>query len=700
MSVSSKRVILLSEDRAGDLQEIPIEEISGARNEPLVGGAQLEIERRAAPKLLLTYSDTETQKFSEVARGIDQLAQQQPLRINPELDRLRCRKCNRLLPEKNGICPACVRRLRTLSRITAYMKPYKSKAAVLAAASLCTTGAELIPPLITKRLVDEVLVPVQHGLADMDARLLLLGMLVLGLVVVRMCSWGAELLHGWYVAWLGARVTADIRSHLYRQLEMMSMQYYDKRRVGGLISRVARDAGMLQEFLIDGLPYMVINGLMIIGILGFLFSMDWYLTLLLMIPIPLIVAWSVLFWRRMRRIFQKYGHGWAMLSARLSESLNGIRIVKAFAQETRELAAFEEQNQKLWKINRKTARNWFMLWATMGLATGIGIIVVWFFGGIGVLEGRLTLGTLLAFYAYTWLVYGPVEWFAQVNSWMTRAFAGAERIFEVIDTAPEEYENTDAVSVPRIEGEIRFDNVTFGYDKSKPVLRDLNLHIRAGEMVGLVGRSGVGKTTTVNMVARFYDVDHGCIEIDSMDIRNIKLKDLRRQIGIVSQDPILFSGTIRENIGYGDPGASFMDIVSAARAANAHDFVVAKPDGYDTRLGERGTGLSGGERQRIAIARAILHDPRILILDEATSAVDVQTEKQIQQAITRLVRGRTTLAIAHRLSTLRNADRLVLIDGGQVSEEGTHEELMDREGAFYELVRLQQQVSSVMAIGA
>ena len=389
-----------------------------------------------------------------------------------------------------------------------------------------------------------------------------------------------------------------------------------------------------------------------------------------------------------------------MLSARLSESLNGIRIVKAFAQEARELAAFEEQNQKLWKINRKTARNWFMLWATMGLATGMGVVVIWFFGGIGVLEGRITLGTLLAFHAYTWLVYGPVEWFAQVNSWMTRAFAGAERIFEVIDTAPEAYENRDAVSMPRLEGEINFDNVTFGYDKSKPVLRDLNLRIRAGEMVGLVGHSGVGKTTTVNLVARFYDVDHGSIEIDSIDIRNIKLNDLRRQIGIVSQDPILFSGTIRENISYGNPAASFRDIVAAARAANAHDFIIAKADGYDTRLGERGTGLSGGERQRLAIARAILHDPRILILDEATSTVDVQTEKQIQQAISRLVRGRTTLAIAHRLSTLRNADRLVLIDAGQVSEEGTHEELMARKGAFFELVRLQQQVSSVMAIGA
>jgi ATP-binding cassette subfamily B protein len=325
-------------------------------------------------------------------------------------------------------------------------------------------------------------------------------------------------------------------------------------------------------------------------------------------------------------------------------------------------------------------------------------LIVWYFGGQEVLSDRLSLGTLLAFYSYMWLLYGPLQWFGEVNSWMTRAFAGAERIFEVIDTPPEAYEDPDAVAMPQIEGRVRFRKVTFGYDKSKPVLHEIDLDVAPGEMIGLVGKSGVGKTTAVNLICRFYDVDRGEIEVDGLDIQKIRLLDLRNQIGIVLQDPILFSGSIAENVGYGKPGAGFDEIIQAAVAANAHDFIVAKPDGYDTQVGERGSKLSVGEKQRVSLARAILHNPRILILDEATSSVDVQTEARIQQAIARLVEGRTTFAIAHRLSTLRNADRLVVLEAGRVAEVGTHEELMERQGVFANLVKLQQEVSEIIGV--
>ncbi len=696
--VTQRHVVVAAEKGPDAPVVVQVEQIRLARTEPLVGGGRLEIDRNDGPSLYVPYSNSLAGKFSEVARGIEQLRKGEPFYINPRLDVTRCEKCQRLLPEKNGICPACVRRLETMGRIVSFLAPYKQRAAVLAVASLATTGAELLPPLVQRELVDGVLMPPEgHGMS-LDDRFGMLGWLVLAMVGVRALSWLSSMLHHWVVSWLSARVTADIRAELYRRLEMLSLQFYDKRQVGGLISRVTRDSSMLQQFLVDGLPYMIINVLTIIGIVGFLFSMSVKITLLILLPVPFIAIWSFLFWRYMRNIFNKYGQRWSQLGSRLNESLNGIRVVKAFAQEEREIAAFDKRNDELGDISRRSARNWLIMWSTMELVTGAGILIVWYFGGGEVLGERLTVGTLLAIYSYMWMVYGPLEWMAQVNSWMTRAFAGAERIFEVIDAPAESYEDPDALAMPDVAGRVHFDGVTFGYDKSKPVLHEIQLDVAPGEMIGLVGRSGVGKTTTVNLVARFYDVDRGALKIDGTDIRRIRLADLRRQIGIVPQDPVLFTGTIAENISYGRPGASLPEIMDAARAANAHGFIMAKPDGYDTRVGERGAGLSGGERQRIAIARSVLHDPKILILDEATSSVDVQTEKQIQESIARLVEGRTTFAIAHRLSTLRNADRLVVLDAGRVVEMGTHEELMERGGHFAELVELQRAVAEIIAV--
>ena len=680
------------------VEEVRIEELEAAATEALVGGGVLELQRKSGAPITVHYSSSLGVKFSEVARGLEQLRKQERFQVAEKLDRIRCERCGRLLPEKNGICPACIRRLNTLKRIMVHMLPHKGQALLLALASVVTALAQLVPPQITKRLVDNVLVPVEGVSEVMEDRLLMLAVLVLAMVGVRILSWTSELGHGWVMAWLSARVTADIRGRLYRRLEMLSMQFYDKRTVGSLISRVTRDAENLQDFLVDGLPYLVINAMMIIGVLVFLVTMSLKLTLLLLVPVPLILIFSVLFWRRMRVMFHKWGRGWGAMSSRLNEVLHGVRVVKAFNQEKREIEAFEVKNLDLSKILGRTARNWIALWSTMGLVIGVGFVTMWFFGGWEVLDGRLTMGSLLAFYAYIWLVYGPLQWFAEVNTWMTHAFAGAERIFEVIDTPAEAYEDPNAVAIPSMQGKVKFSQVTFGYDKSKPALHDINIDVEPGEMIGLVGKSGVGKTTTINLIARFYDVDRGAIEIDDVDIRKIKLEDLRRQIGIVPQDPVLFSGSIGDNIAYAKPGATLDEIMTAARAARAHQFIMAKPDGYDTAVGERGATLSGGEKQRIAIARAVLHDPKILILDEATSSVDVETEKQIQVAIAELIRGRTTFAIAHRLSTLRNADRLVLLDGGRVQEIGSHDQLMEQRGAFSELVKLQQEVSEVIAV--
>ena len=693
--VTGNRVLV---QQNGAVQDIPFADMALARTEALVGGARLEIHRKNGPSVHVPYSMTQAQKFSETTRGIEQLRKEQALFINANLDRTRCESCGRLLPEKNGICPACLNKWATLGRIASYLKPYKGRAIVLALASIVATVAELIPPLVTKRIVDDVLILPEGTEVPLDDRFGLLGMLVLALVGIRLLTWGAEWAHGWTVTWLSARVTADIRSQLYRQLELLSLQFYDKRQVGAVMSRVTSDSNRLQQFLVDGLPYLVIEAMMLVGILIALLMMSWSLAILVLIPVPLIMIWGYAFYRRMREFFMRWMQSWSETMARVNEALTGIRVVKAFAQEKQEIGVFKKHNDKLTRVGIATEVNRGIFYKTMTLFTASGVLIVWYYGGLEVIDGELTLGTLMAFYSYMMLLYGPLEWFGMVNSWMTRAVAGAERIFEIIDTPTEAYQNPNAVPMPHLKGHIRFEDVTFGYDKSKPVLHEINLDVKPGEMIGLVGKSGVGKTTTVNLICHFYDVDRGNIEIDGVNVRDIRLEDLRSRIGIVLQEPFLFSGTIGENIGYGKPGATFEEIMQAAKAAYAHDFIVTKPDGYDTVIGERGESLSGGERQRVSIARAILHDPSILILDEATSSVDVQTEKRIQDAISRLVKGRTTFAIAHRLSTLHNADRLVVMDAGRIVEMGTHRELLEKQGAFYKLVQLQEEISQIIAI--
>ena len=696
--VTDKRLLLVPTAGLDGIIEVPIQELTLVQSEALVGGGRLSIERKDKPTITIPYSSSLAEKFSEVTRGLEQLRKGEPFLINAELERTRCEQCGRLLPEKNGICPNCIRRLATLQRIAGYLMPYKGRAILLGVVFLVGMGAAVVPPMLTREIIDGVLVPKEGNTATMPERLTLLGLLVLGLVGIGVLNWALEWARGWTVSWLGARITADIRNRLYQQLELLSLQFYDRRQVGAVMSRVTRDAGRLQEFLVEGLPYLIISVLKIIGIVGILLWMHWLLALLILVPIPFMMGWGVIFWKRMRIYFRKWDQTWSDIMTTVNEVLSGIRVVKAFAQESKEIAAFGIRNRKIRQLGIRTEINWEVFFATTTLLTSFGILIVWLLGGREVIRDTLTIGTLLTFYAYMWMLYEPMEWFGEVNSWMTRAFAGAERIFEVIDTPAEAYEDPDAHSVSNIKGEISFKDVTFGYDKSKPVLHEINLDVASGETVGLVGRSGVGKTTTVNLICRFYDVDQGIIEVDGMPIQKIRLEDLRSQIGIVPQEPFLFSGTVAENISYGKPGASFEEIMDAAIAANAHNFIVGKADGYDTQVGERGGELSGGEKQRVAIARAILHDPKILILDEATSSVDVETEKQIQEAIVRLTQGRTTFAIAHRLSTLRNADRLVILDGGRIVEVGTHNELMEKKGIFYELVQLQQQTSEIIAV--
>jgi len=669
--------------------QMPIAEILTARNEPLVGGGRLEITAKNGDILpVVTYSQTVAARFSEAARGIEQLAKGEPFQINLKEERTHCPKCNRILPEKDGICPACVNRSKTMWRIAQFLTPYKKQAATLALLSLMTTGLSLAPPLIQRNLINRVLLP-PHSHPGLLLPLMgaWLALLVAGV--------GVQIWTGRTIAFLGGNIAADLRAQLYRSIEFLQLNYFDKKQVGAITSRVTQDTDRVWGFLTEGVPYFLINGLLLFGIAGFLLTVNWKLTLCILAPVPVVVAIGGFFWKSVAQLFTRVGQKWARFHIHLNESLTGIRVVKAFAQEDYENAKFAVRNAELRDAGIAGDTRWFTIFGAMSLFVGMGALINWAVGGWMVYKGQMNFGDFYLFNAYLALIYGPLAWFAQVNNWFSRAMAGAERIFEVMDT---EKENYALAEIPHhaIQGEVAFDNVRFGYDKSNPVIKGLTFTAKPGEMIGLVGKSGAGKSTTINLLCRFYEPDAGTLKIDGIDYTQMSLQDMRRQIGIVLQEPFLFNGTVAENIAYGKPSASFEEIMEAALAANAHSFILAKPDGYDTMVGERGAKLSGGERQRVSIARAILHDPRILILDEATSAVDVETEKQIQEAIGRLIKGRTTFAIAHRLSTLRNADRLIVLDGGKISEMGTHAELMEKKGDFFKLVETQSQVTQIL----
>lgn len=669
---------------------VPIAEIKTARNEPLVGGGRLEVVTKAGDLVvLLSYSLTIAAKFSEAARGIEQLAKGEPLLINLKEERLRCIKCNRLLPEKDGVCPACVNRSKTMMRISGFMKPYRKQAWMLTIFSLITTLLNLLPPLIQGTLIDKVLT------AHRD--LPLLYSLMGGWLMVLITGSVIQIINGRTIAFLAGNIAADLRSAVYRSIEFLQLSFFDKKQVGAIASRVTSDTDRVWGFLVEGVPYLLLNGLTLVGIVCFLFWTNATLAACILAPVPIVIGIGAFFWKPMSQMFHRVGQKWARFHTHLNESLHGIRVVKAFAKEDTEFNKFKVRNNELRDAGISVDARWYTIFGAMTFFTALGNLILWTVGGYMAYSGKLTLGEFWRINAYMQLVYGPLQWFSAVNQWFSRAMAGAERIFEVMDTESEKY--GERGQHHKIEGEVTFSNVRFGYDKSNPVLKGIDFVAAPGEMIGLVGKSGAGKSTTINLICRFYEPDAGVLKIDGIDYRDIALQDMREQIGIVLQEPFLFNGTIGENIAYGKPGASFEEVVEASKAANAHHFILAKPDGYDSMVGEKGAKLSGGERQRVSIARAILHNPRILILDEATSSVDVETEKQIQEAIGRLIQGRTTFAIAHRLSTLRNASRLIVLEKGEIAEIGTHEELMAKKGAFYNLVQSQTAINEIIGVG-
>jgi ATP-binding cassette subfamily B protein len=511
-------------------------------------------------------------------------------------------------------------------------------------------------------------------------------------------AWGLGWAKTYILALVSERIGSDLRTTTYEHLLKLSLEYFGGRRTGDLIARIGSETDRINVFLSLHLLDFATDVLMILMTAVILFYINPTLALVTLLPLPFI-GWLIHVVReRLRTGFEKIDRVWAEVTNVLTDTIPGIRVVKAFAQEDREAQRFKDANAHNLQVNDRLNRVWSLFSPTVTLMTEIGLLVVWGFGIWLVADDQITVGVLTAFLAYIGRFYSRLDGMSRIVSNTQKAAAGAKRIFDILDHVSSVPEPLKPVALPaHVQGHIRLRDAGFRYG-NRAVIRQLNLDIQPGQMIGLVGHSGSGKSTLVNLICRFYDLSEGAIELDGTDIRQLKVADYRRQIGLVLQEPFLFFGTIADNIAYGKPDATREEIVAAARAAHAHEFILRMPQGYDSLVGERGQGLSGGERQRISIARALLINPRILILDEATSAVDTETEKEIQKALDNLVRGRTTIAIAHRLSTLRKADRLVVMDKGVVVEEGTHDVLMAAQGAYWRLYEAQQRQAEAEAV--
>ena len=612
-----------------------------------------------------------------------------------------CPVCQASLTEDEDECPVCSREdlnppsTWTLLKLWRFAQPYKRSLLVGFLLTLASTAATLVPPYLTMPLMDEVLIPYQNG-ADIDPALV--SLYLLGLFGSGLLAWGLGWAKTYILALVSERIGSDLRTTTYEHLLKLSLEYFGGRRTGDLIARIGSETDRINVFLSLHLLDFATDVLMILMTAVILFYINPTLALVTLLPLPFI-GWLIHVVReRLRTGFEKIDRVWAEVTNVLTDTIPGIRVVKAFAQEDRESQRFKDANAHNLQVNDRINRVWSLFSPTVTLMTEIGLLVVWGFGIWLVSDDQITVGVLTAFLAYIGRFYSRLDAMSRIVSNTQKAAAGAKRIFDILDHVSSVPEPLKPASLPvHVQGHITLRDAGFRYG-NRAVIRQLNLDIQPGQMIGLVGHSGSGKSTLVNLICRFYDLSEGAIELDGTDIRQLKVADYRRQIGLVLQEPFLFFGTIADNIAYGKPDATREEIVAAARAAHAHEFILRMPQGYDSLVGERGQGLSGGERQRISIARALLINPRILILDEATSAVDTETEKEIQKALDNLVRGRTTIAIAHRLSTLRKADRLVVMDKGVVVEEGTHDVLMEAQGAYWRLYEAQQRQAEAVAV--
>ena len=592
-----------------------------------------------------------------------------------------CPKCGRTLMRPGAPCMKCQSKDKVVQKLGKYILPYKGVLIFCLLLSAVTTAVSLAPPYMTKQLVDDVL-------PGGDVKGLIWCVLVL--LLTHVIHHGIGTVRDYHLKVTGDKIVSDLRNDVYEKAQYLPMRFYDSTSTGSMINRISGDSSTIQSFMLRVTQEVLVQLFTLVGIIIIMFTMNWQLTLLSLIPVPFVVMFSRRFRRKMTPLYRRIWRAWAGVTSVLTDTIPGIRVVKAFANEGRSTEKFAGRNAHWLNINRNASRVTTFFPHVVGFLMSCGSLLIWAVGGQLVIKNPefISPGLLVSFISYTSMFYGPVRFFANFNDSYQHFLNSAERLMDIMDAEPEN-DFAKGKHPEKLTGKIEFRHVNFSFERSKKTLSDVSFVIEPGDVVGIVGTTGAGKTTIINLLMRYYDHYDGEILVDGINIRDIDMNFYRSEIGYVQQEPMMFNDTIYQNIAFGCQDPKVEDVIHAADVANAHSFISRLPDGYDTVLGERGVGLSGGERQRLSIARAVLKKPNILFFDEATASVDSETEHLIQESIEKLIAGRTTLMVAHRLSTLRKANKIIVVDRGKILEMGSPEELLEKKGKYYKLVQIQ-----------
>ena len=687
--VSEKKIDTYEIDTDHFGRSVALDEVESAQNKRMYGNALLRLKLKSGETVNIFRYTFSVNALSEAAAGfigtvssggnVDEAYDCMKAVYEKQLSV--CPKCGRTLSSPGATCIHCASKKKVVAKLGKYLIPEIKQLVFSILLAVTSTSLSLIPPMLTKSLVDDIL-------PNRNAEKLTY--VAIGLVALHIMTHLIGAVRGTVLRKAGDRIILNLRNDVFEKAQYLPMRFYDKPSTGAVINRISGDSNTLLGFMLRITQEVVVEFFKMIGIIVVMLIMNPRLTLLSLIPVPLVVIGARIFGKKIRPFYLRIWRRWTAVASVLTDTIPGIRVVKSFTNEEGAAKRFKKENQEWYNTDASAAAILNAFPAIVNTLISIGSVMIWVFGGRMVINGsaELTPGLLVSFISYASMFYGPVNFFANLYDSYQSALASSERILDILDAEPEHDFGKGHV-LPGIKGKIEFKNVSFSFDRTKKTLKNINLTINPGDIVGIVGTTGSGKSTLINLFMRYYDHYDGEIYVDGVNIKDIDMQYYRGQIGFVQQEPLMFHDTIFNNIAYGIENCPVERVLQAADVANAHEFIVRQPDGYDAVLGERGVGLSGGERQRVSIARAVLKNPSILVFDEATASVDSETEHLIQEAIERLISGRTTIMIAHRLSTLSKANKIVVVDNGEIIECGSPEELLAAKGKYYRLVEIQ-----------